>query len=127
MSEVKKELKYTKEHEWASKDGDLVVIGITDHAQDSLGEIVYLELPAVGDSLEKDSAFGAVESTKSVSDLYSPLNCEVIEVNSDAESSPELINQSPYSDGWLIKVKPKNNDDFEELLSADDYESLIDG
>ena len=72
MSEVKKELKYTKEHEWASKDGDLIVIGITDHAQDSLGEIVYLELPAVGDSLEKDSAFGAVESTKSVSDLYSP-------------------------------------------------------
>ena len=127
MSEIKNDLKYSSEHEWVKIEGDDVAIGITDHAQDSLGEIVYLELPAVGDSLEKDSAFGAVESTKSVSDLYSPLNCEVVEVNSDAESSPELINQSPYSDGWLIKVKPTNNDDFEELLSADDYESLIDG
>ena len=102
-----------------------MLIGITDHAQDSLGEIVYLELPTVGSSLEKSSTFGAVESTKSVSDLFTPLDCEVIEVNSEAENAPELINQSPYGDGWLIKVKASDEADFNNLLSPEDYESLI--
>ena len=125
MSEIKKDLKYTEEHEWVLKDGETMLIGITDHAQDSLGEIVYLELPTVGSSLEKSSTFGAVESTKSVSDLFTPLDCEVIEVNSEAESAPELINQSPYGDGWLIKVKASDEADFNNLLSPEDYESLI--
>tara|TARA_Y100001970_G_C14093835_1_gene781512 strand:+ start:342 stop:725 length:384 start_codon:yes stop_codon:yes gene_type:complete len=125
MSEIKKDLKYTEEHEWVLKDGETMLIGITDHAQDSLGEIVYLELPTVGSSLEKSSTFGAVESTKSVSDLFTPLDCEVIEVNSEAENAPELINQSPYGDGWLIKVKASDEADFNNLLSPEDYESLI--
>ena len=88
------------------KEGETMLIGITDHAQDSLGEIVYLELPSVGDEFSKSTTFGAVESTKSVSDLYAPIDCEVVEVNSEAETSPELINNSPYKDGWLIKVRP---------------------
>tara|TARA_Y100000768_G_scaffold194210_1_gene145751 strand:- start:251 stop:634 length:384 start_codon:yes stop_codon:yes gene_type:complete len=125
MSEIKKDLKYTEEHEWVLKDGETMLIGITDHAQDSLGEIVYLELPTVGSSLEKSSTFGAVESTKSVSDLFTPLDCEVIEVNSEAENAPELINQSPYGDGWLIKVKASDEADFNNLLTPEDYESLI--
>tara|TARA_B100001057_G_scaffold482622_1_gene558286 strand:- start:501 stop:884 length:384 start_codon:yes stop_codon:yes gene_type:complete len=125
MSEIKKDLKYTEEHEWVLKDGETMLIGITDHAQDSLGEIVYLELPTVGSSLEKSSTFGAVESTKSVSDLFTPLDCEVIEINSEAENAPELINQSPYGDGWLIKVKASDEADFNNLLSPEDYESLI--
>ena len=125
MSEIKKDLKYIEEHEWVLKDGETMLIGITDHAQDSLGEIVYLELPTVGSSLEKSSTFGAVESTKSVSDLFTPLDCEVIEVNSEAENAPELINQSPYGDGWLIKVKASDEADFNNLLSPEDYESLI--
>ena len=125
MSEIKKDLKYTEEHEWVMKEGEIMLIGITDHAQDSLGEIVYLELPSVGDELSKSTTFGAVESTKSVSDLYTPIDCEVVEVNSEAETSPELINNSPYKDGWLIKVRPSNQDDYDSLLSPDDYESLI--
>jgi|TARA_B000000565_G_C23587492_1_gene301819 glycine cleavage system H protein len=125
MSEIKKDLKYTEEHEWVMKEGETMLIGITDHAQDSLGEIVYLELPSVGDELSKSTTFGAVESTKSVSDLYTPIDCEVVEVNSEAETSPELINNSPYKDGWLIKVRPSNQDDYDSLLSPDDYESLI--
>ena len=122
---IPEELRYTEEHEWVLKDGETMLIGITDHAQDSLGEIVYLELPTVGSSLEKSSTFGAVESTKSVSDLFTPLDCEVIEVNSEAENAPELINQSPYGDGWLIKVKASDEADFNNLLSPEDYESLI--
>ena len=125
MSEIKKDLKYTEEHEWVMIDGEEMLIGITDHAQDSLGEIVYLELPSVGDNLSKSSTFGAVESTKSVSDLYTPIDCEVVEVNSGAESSPEVINQSPYQEGWLIKVKPINTGDYDDLLSPEDYESFI--
>ena len=125
MSEVKKDLKYTEEHEWVMIEGEQMLIGITDHAQDSLGEIVYLELPSVGDNLSKSSTFGAVESTKSVSDLYTPVDCEVVEVNSSAENSPEVINQSPYQEGWLIKVKPTNTGDYDDLLSPEDYESLI--
>ena len=127
MSEIIKDLKYSNDHEWIRLDGDHVSIGITDHAQDSLGEIVFVELPKVGDVLEKSSIFGAVESTKSVSDLYTPVAGTVTEVNASVENEPELINSSPYSEGWMIKISPTNVADIETLLSSEEYKNLIDG
>ena len=127
MSEIIKDLKYSNDHEWIRLDGDHVSIGITDHAQDSLGEIVFVELPKVGDVLEKSSVFGAVESTKSVSDLYTPVAGTVTEVNASVENEPELINSSPYSEGWMIKISPTNIADIEILLSSEEYKNLIDG
>ena len=111
MSEIIKDLKYSNDHEWIRLDGDHASIGITDHAQDSLGEIVFVELPKVGDVLEKSSIFGAVESTKSVSDLYTPVAGTVTEVNASVENEPELINSSPYSEGWMIKARGFTQDD----------------
>lgn len=127
MSEIIKDLKYSNDHEWIRLDGDHASIGITDHAQDSLGEIVFVELPKVGDVLEKSSIFGAVESTKSVSDLYTPVAGTVTEVNASVENEPELINSSPYSEGWMIKISPTNIADIEILLSSEEYKNLIDG
>lgn len=127
MSEIKDDLKYSSEHEWVKVDGDSVVIGITDHAQDSLGEIVFVELPKVGDALERSAIFGAVESTKSVSDLYSPIAGEVTEINPLVESEPELINSSPYDNGWMIKIRPINMDDLDALLDSKGYKDLVDG
>ena len=127
MSEIIKDLKYSNDHEWIRLDGDHASIGITDHAQDSLGEIVFVELPKVGDVLEKSSIFGAVESTKSVSDLYTPVAGTVTEVNASVENEPELINSSPYSEGWMIKISPSNIADIETLLSSEEYKNLIDG
>ena len=127
MSEIIKDLKYSNDHEWIRLDGDHASIGITDHAQDSLGEIVFVELPKVGDVLEKSSIFGAVESTKSVSDLYTPVAGKVTEVNASVENEPELINSSPYSEGLIIKISPTNVADIETLLSSEEYKNLIDG
>ena len=120
-------MKYSNDHEWIRLDGDHASIGITDHAQDSLGEIVFVELPKVGDVLEKSSIFGAVESTKSVSDLYTPVAGTVTEVNASVENEPELINSSPYSEGWMIKISPTNVADIETLLTSEEYKNLIDG
>ncbi|NSW99608.1 glycine cleavage system protein GcvH [bacterium] len=125
MSEVKVECKYTEEHEWISLEEEILTIGITDHAQDSLGEIVFIELPKVGETFSKSSIFGAVESTKSVSDLYTPVSGVVTEVNTSVENQPELINQSPYDEGWMIKIKASNVSDLETLLSAEEYKNLI--
>ncbi|MDG2446191.1 MAG: glycine cleavage system protein GcvH [Thermodesulfobacteriota bacteirum] len=125
MSEVKVECKYTEEHEWISLEEEILTIGITDHAQESLGEIVFIELPKVGETFSKSSIFGAVESTKSVSDLYMPVSGVVTEVNTSVENQPELINQSPYNEGWMIKIKASNVSDLETLLSAEEYKNLI--
>ena len=125
MSEVKVECEYTEEHEWISLEEEILTIGITDHAQDSLGEIVFIELPKVGETFSKSSIFGAVESTKSVSDLYTPVSGVVTEVNTSVENQPELINQSPYDEGWMIKIKASNVSDLETLLSAEEYRNLI--
>jgi len=125
MSEVKVECKYTEEHEWILQEEEIVTIGITDHAQDSLGEIVFIELPKVGETFSKSSIFGAVESTKSVSDLYTPVSGVVTEINTSVENEPELINQSPYEEGWMIKIKVSNVSDLETLLSAEEYKNLI--
>lgn len=125
MIEIPEELKYTDEHEWARIEDDLVVIGITDYAQDALGEIVYIELPSEGDEITKGDSFGGVESTKSVSDLYAPVSGEVIEVNESLLDSPETINEDPYGDGWLIKVKIHDSDEFDDLMDNEQYSEFI--
>jgi glycine cleavage system H protein len=125
MIDIPEELKYTDEHEWAKIEDDLVVIGITDYAQDALGEIVYIELPSEGDEITKGDSFGGVESTKSVSDLYAPVSGEVVEVNESLLDSPETINEDPYGDGWLIKVKIHDSDEFDDLMDNEQYSEFI--
>ncbi len=126
MSEVKEELRYTEEHEWTNNQNDIVTIGITDHAQESLGEIVFIELPDVGTTVDKSSTFGVIESTKSVSDLYSPIAGEVVEINRSVENEPDIINKNPYGEGWIIKIKAKRIEDLDSLLTAEQYKKLID-
>lgn len=118
-------LKYTKEHEWAKVEGDHVRIGITDFAQDQLGDVVFVELPEVGSEVEQNETFGVIESVKAVSDLYSPVSGEVIEVNQTLADSPELVNSGPYSNGWMIVVKMRNQEELNELLTAEQYGSLV--
>lgn len=125
MSHVPSDLKYTTEHEWVRVEGDVVVVGITDHAQDALGDVVFVELPEVGRQLSAGKAFGVVESVKAVSDLYAPLDGEVVEVNADVVARPEQINKAPYGDAWMLKVKPKNPADVAALLDATAYEKLL--
>ena len=123
MSNIPNELKYTKDHEWAKLEGEIVTVGITDFAQNSLGDIVYVELPNVGDNVEKEGTFGVVESIKSASDLYSPLEGEVVEINEELNDSPDLLNQDAYAN-WIMKVKISSDVDYNSLLSADDYAPL---
>lgn len=118
-------LKYTKDHEWASLDGDVATIGITDFAQKELGDIVYVEVETLDQTLEKDEVFGTVEAVKTVSDLFLPLAGEIVEFNEELERTPETVNSDPYGAGWMIKVKLSNVADFDELMSADDYKALI--
>ncbi|MDQ4045563.1 MAG: glycine cleavage system protein GcvH [Chloroflexota bacterium] len=117
-------LKYTKTHEWVKVDEDTVTLGITDAAQTELGDITYLELPEAGDQLSSGEPFGVVESVKAASDIYSPVDGEVVDRNDDAVESPELINQSPYEKAWLIKVKVSDPSQLESLLSSSDYEAF---
>ena len=122
---IPSELKYTADHEWIKVDGDIVTIGITDFAQSELGDIVYVEIETEGETLEKGAVFGTVEAVKTVSDLFMPINGEVIEVNDGIESAPESVNDDPYGRGWMIKVKVSDSAELEELLSADQYESEV--
>lgn len=120
------ELRYTKEHEWARKEADgTITVGVTDHAQDALGDVVYVELPTVGDALDVGATFGAVESVKSVSDLFAPLAGEIMAVNQNLEDLPELINAEPYGQGWIIRLAPNKPSDFDDLLDADAYRALL--
>lgn len=119
------ELKYTKDHEWARLEGDVAVIGITDFAQKELGDIVYVEVESLDQTLAQDEIFGTVEAVKTVSDLFIPLAGEVIEFNEALETNPELVNSDPYGEGWMIKVKLANVADFDGLMSSDDYKDLI--
>ena len=123
--EIKPELKYTKDHEWISIDGDNATIGITDYAQGELGDIVYVEIEALGEELEKEEIFGSVEAVKTVSDLFLPVSGEITELNEGLEDKPELINDDPYGEGWIIKMKISNQSELSDLLSADDYKELI--
>jgi len=122
---IPKNLKYTKEHEWALLSADSVTIGITDHAQNSLGDLVFVELPTSGDSITKGETFGVVESIKAVSDLYAPVTGEVVEVNQEAIDNPSSLNENPYDSGWLLKVKITETDQLNDLMSADDYEAFV--
>jgi glycine cleavage system H protein len=119
---VPEELQYTRSHEWVRTEGDTATIGITDHAQDELGDIVFVELPEQGATLEAGDSFGSVESVKAVSDLYTPVGGEVIEVNEALNDSPEKINEDPYGEGWILKIQVSAEGD---LLSASDYEQLL--
>lgn len=119
------ELKYTKDHEWAKIEGDTATIGITDFAQSALGDIVFVELPETGKTLDHHQTFGVVESIKSVSDLYSPLSGTVLESNKDLVNAPELCNAEPYGNAWMIKVKLKNPSELNSLLSASDYQNFL--
>ncbi len=119
------ELKYTKDHEWVSLDGDIATVGITDFAQKELGDIVYVEVETLDQTLEKDEVFGTVEAVKTVSDLFLPLSGEIIEFNDSLESAPEKVNSDPYGDGWMIKIKVSDVNDFNELLSSEAYKALI--
>lgn len=119
------DLKYSKEHEWVRMDGDTAIIGITDHAQDELGDVVYVELPDVGRELKQDETFGVVESVKAVSDVYTPLGGEITEVNDQLGDAPELINESPYENGWIIKLKPSDLSEMDSLMDAAAYQEFI--
>jgi glycine cleavage system H protein len=118
-------LKYTKDHEWVLVDGDVATIGITDFAQKELGDIVYVEVETLDQTLERDEIFGTVEAVKTVSDLFLPLSGEIIEFNDSLESDPEKVNTDPYGDGWMVKVKISNSSEVAELLSSEDYKALI--
>lgn len=120
-AEYPKDLKYTKDHEWAKKSGANVVVGVTWHAQDAIGAVAYVELPKVGATVTEGKAFGVIESTKAVSELYAPMSGKVTKVNAALPAKPETINESPYADGWMIEIEPANAGDFDKLLSADDY------
>ena len=125
MATVPADLKYTKSHEWARLDGDLVTIGMTDYAQGELGDITYLELPEPGSTFSADEPFGVVESVKAASDIYSPVDGEVVERNENAMSGPEVLNASPYGDAWLVKVKVDSGEPLKNLMSAAEYEKYL--
>ncbi|MEJ2555465.1 MAG: glycine cleavage system protein GcvH [Anaerolineae bacterium] len=119
--------RYTDSHEWVRKEDDLIVCGISDHAQDELSDVVYVELPEVGDSFPKGESFGVVESVKAASDLYMPMGGEIVEVNDALEDSPEIINKDPFGEGWLIKFEPSDASEWDDLLSPKEYEGSVAG
>ena len=118
-------LKYTNEHEWIRVEGDMAYVGITDYAQEQLGDIVFVDIPTVGESLEANETLGTIAVVKTISDLFLPVAGEVIEQNESLEENPELVNKDPYGEGWLIKMKPANLKDIEDLLDAEAYKAVI--
>ena len=123
--EIKENLKYTKEHEWVKVENDVATMGITDYAQGELGDVVFVELPQVGTQVEQMKQFGVIEAVKAVSDMFSPLSGEVIEVNQRLESEAGIINKDPYGEGWIIKIKMSDTKELDNLISAEDYKKLI--
>ncbi len=119
--------RYAETHEWARQEGDLMVCGITDHAQEELSDVVYVELPEVGATLAKDATFGVVESVKAASDLYMPMGGEIVEINEALEDSPEIINDDPFGAGWMIKFNPSEPSEWDGLLSPEGYEASVGG
>ncbi|MBN2409254.1 MAG: glycine cleavage system protein GcvH [Candidatus Aminicenantes bacterium] len=122
-----KEFHFTKDHEWVKVEGDEATVGITDFAQKQLGDVVYVELPAVGTTLDIHQTIGVVESVKAVSDIYSPVSGEVVAVNEGLNDSPEKLNQDPHGQGWIIRLRLKNKGDLEKLMTAGDYEKFLEG
>jgi glycine cleavage system H protein len=125
MSDYPKNLRYTKDHEWARQEGKTVVVGVTAHAQEALGDVVYVELPKVGDSLVAGKSFGVIESTKAVSELFAPLSGKVTKVNSALSDVPQTVNQDPYGAGWIVEVEPADPKQLEALLDSPAYEKLL--
>ena len=126
MANTPENLKYTKDHEWASIDeSNIVTVGITDFAQSSLGDIVYVEVDTVGDTIESEEVFGTIEAVKTVSDLFQPITGEIIEFNENLDNNPELVNSDPYGEGWIIKVNAENGFSKENLLTAEEYKKII--
>jgi len=121
------DVKYTKSHEWVKQDGDLVTIGLSDYAQDQLGEIVFVELPEEGDTFDQGDEFGSVESVKAVSEIYLPIAGEIIEVNADLEDAPELVNNDCYSGGWMVKIKPEDPSQLEGMMDKGAYLEMLKG
>lgn len=119
------ELKYTKDHEWVRQEGDTAIVGITDFAQSELGDIVFVDIQVQGDSLAKGEVFGTIEAVKTVADAFMPVSGEVVEVNPELESAPELVNSDPYGKGWMIKIKCSDTTEFDTLLTAQQYEEII--
>ena len=123
--EIRSELKYTKDHEWVEVEGSQATVGITDYAQGELGDIVYVEIESLDESLEKEEVFGSVEAVKTVSDLFLPVSGKVIEINESLEDSPELINEDPYEKGWIIRMEIENPEELKDLLDSESYKKLI--
>lgn len=123
--DIPAELKYTKEHEWLKIDGNIAAVGITDYAQGELGDIVFVEMPAVGTEVKAMDTFGTIEAVKAVSDLFSPITGTVVEVNSQLEDDPMVVNRDPYGEGWMIKLEINNMEEVNKLLSADSYKTLV--
>jgi glycine cleavage system H protein len=125
MANVPKDLKYTKDHEWARSTGGTIIIGVTDHAQSSLGDVVYVELPKVGATMSAGKAFGVIESTKAVSELYAPITGRVVKVNDALSDSPQTVNTAPYGEGWIVEVEPSDASQLDGLMDASAYEALL--
>jgi glycine cleavage system H protein len=125
MSSVPQELKYTEEHEWIRVEGNTVTIGVTDFAQDELGDVVFLELPEVGDEFKQGDSFGSIEAVKTVADLYAPVSGTILEINETLEDAPETVNDSPYGDGWLLKFKLSDLGELDSLMDAEAYAKHI--
>jgi len=124
-SPIPKELKYTEDHEWVKVDGDTATVGITDHAQSELGDIIFIEFPEINDIIERMEPFGTIEAVKTVADLFAPLNGKIVEINEALEDSPELVNSDPYGKGWIVKVSVDKLDQLNDLLSSESYENHI--
>lgn len=122
---IPSDLKYTKDHEWVSIEGDIATVGITDFAQGELGDIVYIEVETIDETLEREEVFGTVEAVKTVSDLFLPLSGEIIEFNEELEATPETVNSDPYGAGWMVKIKISNTSELDDLLSDQEYKDLI--
>jgi glycine cleavage system H protein len=125
MGDYPKDLKYTKDHEWARKSGNAIAVGVTFHAQEALGDVVYVELPKLGTAVKAGERFGTIESTKAVSDLYSPITGKVVKVNDDLTSNPQKVNQEPYTGGWIIEVEPSGGGEYDALMDAATYEKSL--
>jgi len=124
MANIPDDLHYSKDHEWVRVDGDEAIVGITDHAQNQLGDVVYVELPKIGDEFAANEPFGSVESVKAVSEVYSPVSGEIVEVNTALTDAPEKVNVDPYGDGWMIRVKMKHPGEVDSMLTAAEYEDF---
>ncbi|MFX1510101.1 MAG: glycine cleavage system protein GcvH [Promethearchaeota archaeon] len=127
MSKIPPDLLYTKEHEWVRQEGDIVRVGITDYAQDELHEIVMVELPSAGAMIKAHEVFGTVDSVKATSELFSPISGEIVEINEKLEEAPELVNNDPYGDGWMITLKPAESNEMKALLNPEAYKNFIEG